>query len=155
MLIDGFNEACNNIAASFLKVGDDSMSAIRFRTTANWNLPHLSYIFRKLETLGKDLNKFACSVTGALLFIEVQRGKEWMNKSKYQKELGETSVCTNRMMEATKGIGQKFIKGGMKNCFLFDSWFASNKAAESVMEVGAEFIGMVKTNTKGLLLPVF
>ena len=53
------------------------------------------------------------------------------------------------MMEATKGIGQKFIKGGTKDCFLFDSWFASKKASESAMEVCAEFIGMVKTNTKG------
>ena len=28
LLIDGFNETCNNIAASYLKVGDESMSAI-------------------------------------------------------------------------------------------------------------------------------
>ena len=43
MLFDEFNTACNNIAASFLKVGDESMSAIRFQTTAKGNLPHLSY----------------------------------------------------------------------------------------------------------------
>ena len=53
-------------------------------------------------------------------------------------------------MEATKGIGQKPIEGGKKDCFLFDSWFASKKAAEAVMEIGADLIGMVKTNTKGL-----
>ena len=39
----------------------------------------------------------------------------------YQKELGATAACTKRMMEATKGIGQKSIKGGTKDCFLFDS----------------------------------
>ena len=33
--------------------------------------------------------------------------------------------------------------------FLFDSWFASKKAAEDAMEIGVELIGMVKTNTKG------
>ena len=38
LLIDGFNEACKNIAASFMKVRDDSMSAIRFRETAKGNL---------------------------------------------------------------------------------------------------------------------
>ena len=38
---------------------------------------------------------------------------------------------------------------GTKDCFLFVSWFASKKAAEAVMEVGAKLIGMVKTNTKG------
>ena len=54
------------------------------------------------------------------------------------------------MVEATKGIGQKSIKGGTKDGYLFDSWFDSKKAAESTMEVGAELIGMVETNTKGL-----
>ena len=40
------------------------------------------------------------------------------------------------------------MKGGTKDCFLFDNWFVSKKAAEAAMEVGANFIGMVKTNTK-------
>ena len=53
------------------------------------------------------------------------------------------------MMEAKKGIGQKFIKGGMNDCLPFDIWFASKKAEESATELGAELIGMVKTNTKG------
>ena len=47
------------------------------------------------------------------------------------------------------GIGQKSIKGGTKDCFLFDSWFVSKKAVGAVMEVGAKLIGTVKTNTKG------
>ena len=46
LLNDGFNEACKNIATSYLKVGDESMSKIRFRTTEKGNLPHLSYTFR-------------------------------------------------------------------------------------------------------------
>ena len=53
------------------------------------------------------------------------------------------------MTEETKGVGQRSIKGGTKDCFLFDSWFASKKAGEAIMEMGSEFIGMVKTNTKG------
>ena len=120
-----------NIAASFLKVGDESMSAIRFRTTAKGNLPQLSYIFRKPEPLGTEFKTVACSVTGALLFIEVQRGKEGMKNSRYQQELGATAACMKRMMEETNGIGQKSKKGGPKDCFLFDSWFASKKVAET------------------------
>ena len=58
-LFNGFNTACKNIAASFLKVGGESMSAIRFRTTAKGNLPHLSYIFRKLEPLSTEFNTVA------------------------------------------------------------------------------------------------
>ena len=53
------------------------------------------------------------------------------------------------MMEATKRIGQKSIKGGTKDFFLFDRWFASKKVPETAMEVGAELIGMMKKNTKG------
>ena len=120
--------ACKNIVASFWKVGDESMSAIRFRTKAKGNLPHLSYIFRKTETLVTMFRKFACYVTWALLFIEVKSGKEGMKDSRYQHDMGETAACTKRMMEATKGIGQNSIKGGTKDCFLFDSWFASKKA---------------------------
>ena len=68
-LFNGFNTACKNITASFLKVGDQSMSAIRFQTKAKGNLPHLSYIFRNPEPPGTKFNPVACSVTGALLFI--------------------------------------------------------------------------------------
>ena len=85
-----FNTACKNIPANFLKVGDESMSAIRFRTTAKGNLPHLSYIFRKPEPLGTEFKTFACSVTGDVLFIETQRGKEGTKDSRYQKYLGAT-----------------------------------------------------------------
>ena len=124
------------------------MSAIRFRTTAKGNLPHLSYIFGNPEPLGTKFKTVAWSVTGALLFIEVQRGEEGIKGSRYQQELGATAACTKRMMEETKRIGQKSKKGGPKDCFLFDSWFASKKAAEAAMELGAELIGMVKTKTK-------
>ena len=71
LLIDGFNGVRKNIASSFLKVGDESMSAIRFRTTSKGNLPHLSYIFRKPDPLGTEFNKVACYVTGDLIFTKV------------------------------------------------------------------------------------
>ena len=71
-----------------------------------------------------------------------------MKHIKYQKELGSTSAFTKRMMESTLGIGQNSIKGGTKDFFLFDGWFAPKKAAEAAMEIGAKFIGMVNTNTK-------
>ena len=73
-LIDDFNAACKNIADSFLKVGDESMSAIRFRKTTKGNLPHLYYISHEPEPLVTGFKTSACSVKGALLFIEVQRG---------------------------------------------------------------------------------
>ena len=124
------------------------MSAICFQTTAKGNLPHLSYIFRKPEPLITEFKTVACSVTGELIFIEAQIGKEGMKHSKYQQELGSTAACTKRVMEATKGMGQKSIEGGTKYCFLFDSWFDPKKAAEAAMEIGAELIGMLKKDIK-------
>ena len=44
-----------------------------------------------------------------------------MNHSKCQQDLGETVACTKIMMEETKEIGQKAIKGGTRDRFLFDS----------------------------------
>ena len=80
----------------------------------------MSYVSRKPEPLGTDFKTVACSIAGALLFIEVQRGKKGMKHSNYQKELVATAACTKIIMEATKGICQKSIKGGTKDCFLFD-----------------------------------
>ena len=59
LLIGGFNMACKNIAAIFLKVGYESTSAIRFRTKAKGNLPHFSYIFCKPEPLGTEFKTVA------------------------------------------------------------------------------------------------
>ena len=52
LFIDGFDWECINIADSYLDVGDESMSAIRFWNTVKGDLPHLSYIFCKPEPLG-------------------------------------------------------------------------------------------------------
>ena len=75
MLIDGLNLACKNIFASSLKIGDESMSAIRFWTTTKGNLHHLYYIFLNMEPLGEEFKKVSCPFTVDLLFFEVRRGK--------------------------------------------------------------------------------
>ena len=72
MPINIFSEACKNISASYLKVGGDPMSEIRFRTMAKGDLPHLSYIFHKPEPLVTEFRTDICYVTGDLLFNDVQ-----------------------------------------------------------------------------------
>ena len=54
------------------------------------------------------------------------------------------------MTEATKGVGQRDTKMATKDFFLFDDWFYPNKLEEAAIEVGADIIGMVKTNIKVL-----
>ena len=107
MLIVGFNYSCNTLAASYLKVGGYSMSAIRFWTTEKGGLPHLSYIFSKTEPLETDVNTVSCSIKGAFLLIELHRVKEGMNNSNYHLQLGEAAACTKIMMEATKAITKR------------------------------------------------
>ena len=53
------------------------------------------------------------------------------------------------MTESKKRIGHRDMKGATKDFFLFGSWFSSNKLEENAIYVGADMIGMVKTNTKG------
>ena len=83
LLIYGFNKACSNIAASYLKVGYESMSAIRFCTTSKGDLPHLSYIFRNPEPLGVEFNTVVFSVTGYLIFLDIQWEEEGVKSSRF------------------------------------------------------------------------
>ena len=72
-----------------------------------------------------------------------------MKSIRYHFELGDTAACTKRLMEGTKGLGQRALKGSTRDCFLLDSWFLLNKSAEAAASIGVDLIGMVKTNTEG------
>ena len=100
------------------------------------------------ELLGEEFKTVACYATGALLLIELKRGKERTNNSNYRMQLGATTSCTKRMTEAAKGIGHRDIKGATKDCFLFESWRSSKKLAEAAMGARIEIISTVKTNKK-------
>ena len=74
MLIDGFNEACSNKGSSYLKDGYEYMSAMRFRRIPKGDLPHLYHILCNPEPFGMDFKTVAWSVTGDLIFLEIQQG---------------------------------------------------------------------------------
>ena len=57
-------------------------------------------------------------------------------------------ACTKRLMEETKGMGQRALKGSTRDCLLFNSWFLSKKVLEADAPIGVYLIGMVMTNTK-------
>ena len=151
MLIDFSNEACNNIAVSYLKVGYESMSVIRFWTMVKGNLPHLSYIIRNPYPLGTEFKTIACCVTGALIFIELNIVKEGIKHRNSQQKLGATTACTKRMMEATKGLGQRDIKYTTKDCFIFDNLLSSNKLVESAMKVDGRLLLLATSKMRGRL----
>ena len=120
MLIYGFNEACKDIPASYLKVGDESMSEICFCTTEKGNLTNLSYMLCNPEPLETEFKTVSGYFTGSLLLIDTQRGEEVIKNRNYHLQIGSTISCTKIILEATKGIIQKDVKGTTKYCFLFE-----------------------------------
>ena len=76
MLIDGFNAACKNIASSYLEVGDEFMSVIRFWTTKKGNLPHLSYMFCKPEPLGKSSRQLPVMLQVTCYSLKSREGRK-------------------------------------------------------------------------------
>ena len=58
-IIDGFNESCRQISSGVGKMADKLMSAMQFCTITKGDLPHYSYIFRKPEPLGTEMNNVA------------------------------------------------------------------------------------------------
>ena len=105
-LIDGFNESRRHIASGVGKTADALMRAILFRTTPKVYLLHYSSIFRNPEPLGTWMNNVAFSRLGEMLHLDIQKWKEAMKTSKFQKYLGGTTVCMNRLAMATKGWEQ-------------------------------------------------
>jgi hypothetical protein len=82
------------ISASRGEVADESMCALRPRTTKLGGRPHLSHVFRKPEPLGTRFKNACCTNTGVLMTLEIQRAKEHTPKQKYNRDLGATAgVC--------------------------------------------------------------
>lgn len=148
-LIKDFNaNRKKEIAASSIKVLDESMSAFKPRTTPTGGLPNISFIQRKPEPLGTEFKTVACGKLGVMLYLEIQRGKTEMPKrSRYFTTLGATASCTKRLVEDTANCGQKQDVHRI-TLVLGDSWFASVKTAKEVAGLGHEWIGPVKTARK-------
>ena len=120
-LINGFNYSCKNIVASYMKVWDQSMRAIRFRTTLKGKLPHLYCFFCNTQPLGTKFKTMSCYGNGALMFVDIIIGKEGMNNSKCHLQIGETEACTDVMFGEKKEIGNRYMKEATKDYFSVSS----------------------------------
>jgi len=71
-------------------------------------LPSISFTLQNPEPLGTEFKCGACSETGIMLYLEIQRGKVEMLKwsSKYC-ELGATASCTDRAAMHIANCGQR------------------------------------------------
>ena len=57
-------------------------------------------------------------------------------------------VCTKSIMEVTNELCQRNVKGDTKNYYIFYILFAMKSSTEALMDVGADIVGVVKTNTQ-------
>jgi len=120
------------------------------RTTKTGGLPHLSFIARKPEPLGTEFKNLVDGVTGAMLWLEIQEGKERMKKKQFQ-NMGSTAAC---VMRGVAACGSTFMNLPIieteerihePRLFFGDSWFGSVKAAVEVGKTGHHACFMVKT----------
>ena len=77
----GFNNCRKHrVAACRVKVVDESMSPFKPKHAKCSNLPNISFIARKPEPLGIEFKTVCCALTGIMLYLEIQRGKDRMKE---------------------------------------------------------------------------
>jgi len=87
--------------ASSILVFDESMSASIPRTKKTGELTNILYVKRNLEPLGTEVKNVVDGISGSMLWIEIQEGKERMKNKEYQ-NLGSTTACILRGVMVTK-----------------------------------------------------
>ena len=70
------------------ETADESMSAIRFWTTPKGDLPHYWFILSKLKPLETELKNAVCDRLGVMLYLDIQKGEEFMKASDFQQQIG-------------------------------------------------------------------
>ena len=93
----------------------------------------------------------AYSRLGAMLHLEIQKGKEDMKTSKFQKDIGGTAACMKILDIDNKGCGQLTSN----YTYFADSWFRSVKTSEDMAAAGVNYCGPAKTSHKGFCLTTF
>ena len=78
--VNGFNKNCKmTVAASQIKVCDESMSPFQPANTKSGNLPNIYFVLRKPEPLGIELKTVCEAMMGIMIHVEIQCGK-WKDK---------------------------------------------------------------------------
>ena len=72
------------------------------------------------------MKNVACSRLGTMLHLYIQKGKEAMKTSEFQKDLGDTGVRMKRLAMATKGCGELTSPGNSHLC-LTGLWYIRDK----------------------------
>lgn len=138
--VDAFNK---NNAEIFKRAGnkitiDEAMcewEGADLKYTAE-GMPHVTKIPRKPKGIGCEFKATADSLTGCLVFLEIQEGQEAMRNKKYMDKWKNHTAVTLRSVEKYFSTGRT-VTG--------DSAFASLDTCIALMENGLNFDGIVKT----------
>ena len=95
-----------------------------------------------LLSTGTEFKCTACPVSGIMLFLEIQRGKDGMKNQRLNNILGATAGCTVRMFEGSIGTQDANVGHGIKG----DAWFGSVRAAAALGFRGHQAVMQLKTN---------
>ena len=79
-----------------------------------------------------------------MLYLYIQKGKDYMKTSEFQKYLGGTDPCIKRLVISTEGCGQLTLN----ETYFHDSWSSSVKTAEEKIATGVNYCIQVKTSHK-------
>ena len=116
-------------------------------------MPNLSFVKRKPEPLGTEFKCVVDALSGAMLWLEIQEGKERMANKEHQ-NLGSTAGCTLRGVCATQDfmffpsseVRREEEKDERRQwVFYADSWFGSVKTVANIGKSGNHAVMMVKT----------
>jgi hypothetical protein len=93
---------------------------------------------------------FCVPLSGVMLYLEVQEGKERMARLKYVEDYQATTACMVRMLAALS-LGENSLPPDKKlqRVVFGDSWFASYETMKGLREkLGLHFVGVIKTTHK-------
>ena len=83
-----------------------------------------------------------------MLHLEIQKDKEAIKTSKFQKYIGSTTTFTRRLAISTKGCGQ--LKSNYT--YFADRYFSFVKTSEEAMAAGVDYCRLTKITHKGFCL---
>lgn len=103
-LVDDFNaNRLSSVLKSQILIPDEAMSPYQPRTTSSGDLAHLSFVERKPKKLGTEFKCVADGVHGAMLFLEIQEGKDAMARKRFRDGNAPATAQALRLANGVNG----------------------------------------------------
>jgi hypothetical protein len=88
---------------------DESMYAHKPQKDKLGGIPNITFIHRNIKPLETELKIMCDCATGAMVYMEVQGGKDAMRDKQYATEHGVSVACMQRMVEGASVEGMSSL----------------------------------------------